>query len=73
MSVELPQLDIPSSPDERDQFEKYVRDLSRDQIHKSLNQITKLLQIYDQTGEAPPVLQMMKAVLQAQLDSRQSS
>jgi|TARA_B100001971_G_C18139696_1_gene509680 hypothetical protein len=71
--VELPQLDIPSSPDERDQFEKYVRDLSRDQIHKSLNQITKLLQIYDQTGEAPPVLQMMKAVLQAQLDSRQSS
>ncbi|MDP7463982.1 MAG: hypothetical protein QF614_05785, partial [SAR324 cluster bacterium] len=73
LSVELPQLDIPSSPDERDQFEKYVRDLSRDQIHKSLNQITKLLQIYDQTGEAPPVLQMMKAVLQAQLDSRQSS
>ncbi|MDP7318830.1 MAG: hypothetical protein QGF03_08425 [SAR324 cluster bacterium] len=71
--MELPQLDIPSSPDERDQFEKYVRDLSRDQIHKSLNQITKLLQIYDQTGEAPPVLQMMKAVLQAQLDSRQSS
>jgi hypothetical protein len=71
--VELPQLDIPSSPDERDQFEKYVRDLSRDQIHKSLNQITKLLQIYDQTGEAPPVLQMMKAVLQTQLDSHQSS
>ncbi len=71
--MELPQLDIPSSPDERDQFEKYVRDLSRDQIHKSLNQITKFLQIYDQTGEAPPVLQMMKAVLQAQLDSRQSS
>ena len=71
--MELPQLDIPSSPDERDQFEKYVRDLSRDQIHKSLNQITKLLQIYVQTGEAPPVLQMMKAVLQAQLDSRQSS
>ena len=71
--MELPQLDIPSSPDERDQFEKYVRDLSRDQIHKSLNQITKLLQIYDQTGKAPPVLQMMKAVLQAQLDSRQSS
>lgn len=71
--MELPQLDIPSSPDERDQFEKYVRDLSRDQIHKSLNQITKLLQIYDQTGEAPPVLQMMKAVLQTQLDSHQSS
>ena len=71
--MELPQLDIPSSPDERDQFEKYVRDLSRDQIHKSLNQITKLLQIYDQTGEAPPVLQMMKTVLQAELDSRQPS
>ena len=71
--MELPQLDTLSSPHERDQFEQYARELSRDQIHKSLNQTTKLLQIYDQMGEAPPVLQMMKTVLQAELDSRQPS
>ena len=68
--MELPQLNTPSSPEERDQFEQYVHDLSRDQIHKSLNQTATLLQIYDQTGETPPVLQMMKKVLQAELDSR---
>jgi len=73
LSVELPKLDPSSSQEEREQFVEYARELSRDQIHKSLNQTAKLLQIYDHTGAAPAVLLMMKEVLQAELESRPDS